>query len=593
MRSLAWCGAIVILVACAGGQSAIPAPPESTTNMHPVSVTLRIHVPKRRLQRVRHAPRPNYVSPATQAMTLDISGPTRVYQVVPLTPTSSGCSTNPTGTTCQLTLVLAACRKKNCYLATVATYDAVSCASACTIPPSANELSAAQDVPFTVHTGKENVVSLVLGGVPVSIEVTPLHPGYLQGDAHRLQLWGPTPQKLSIVALDADGNAIVGAGAPALSVSTANKTLTSTGPTASAPNTVVLQATTTSSSSSSSSSGPPTVTPGSVNLSLKVTPPADSGAPAKSLTVPVAIAHSAIYVAFNTGGIIDEIGVYYDGNTTAKPNLLIFGKLSRLEDVDQLTVDANGTLYVTTEFPTSSSSSSNSTAGQVLEFPAGANGSVAPNVTIFGLKTQLSTPFGVAVGHNGSLYVANSGSNSIVEFPQGASGNVAPSTTISGSNTGLDVPECDTVDSAGTLYVVNFSGGVTEYPSGSNGNVTPTTIAGSNPNFKGPQCVAVDGNENLYVSDETPSVAVFPPGASGNAVPEARIQGPLTFLPGIVYALAVDAAGTIYAGGSSNDVTEYAPGASGNAAPIAAIPTNFSVFALYAVPAPAVNVITP
>jgi sugar lactone lactonase YvrE len=592
-----------MLAACSGGQNAIPAPPSNTTNERGISVTLKIHIPKPHSHRRMRAARPNYISPATQAMTLAISGPTKLNEVVALTPTSSGCSNDPTGTTCQLTFVLAACATNNCYLATVATYDAVSCSSTCTIPPSANELSAAQNVPFTIYTGKANVVNLVLGGVPASVEVTPLHPGYLQGDAHRLQIWGPTPQKLTIVALDADGNAIVGAGAPTVSASTSGKTLNVTGPATNAPNTVVLQAATTSSSSSSSStSGLPVVTPGQVNLSIGVTPPADSGASAISTNVPVAIAHSAVYVGFDTGRLFDEIGVYYDGNTTSTPNRLISGKGSRLQDVDQFTVDANGTLYVTTEFPTSSSSTSSS-AGQVLEFQAGAGGNkiiTQPNVTIFGPKTQLSTPFGIAVGPNGNLYVTNSGANTVVIFSQGASGNVAPIATIAG---GLNVPECDALDSAGTLYVANFAaaassssgsaGSVTEYPAGSSGTVLPATINGPNPSFKSPTCVAVDGSGTLYVADETPSITKFAPGASGNAIPEARIQGPLTFLPGIPYALAVDAAGTIYAGGSSNDVVEYSPDANGNASPIGAIPTSFNVFALYAVPAPALNVVTP
>jgi hypothetical protein len=590
-----------MLVACSAGQSAIPAAPTSTTNAHRVSVTLRIHIPKRHSYRIKRTGHPSYISPATQAMTLAITGPTTLNQVIPLTPTSTGCSSNPTGTTCQLTFVLASCSSPSCYLATVATYDAVSCSTTCTIPPGANELSAAQNVPFTINKGQNNVVNLVLGGVPASVEVTPIHPGYLQGDVHRLQLWGPTPQKLTVLALDADGNAIVGAGAPSVTVSSSSRTLGVTPPATGAPNTVVLQAATSSpSSSSSSSSGPPSVTPGQVNLSVTVTPPADSGASPMSVTVPVAIAHSAVYVGFDTGSLFDEIGVYYDGNTTT-PNLLISGKISRLEDVDQLTVDNNGTLYVTTEFPASSSSSS-STAGQVLEFQAGEGGiKSAPTVTISGNNTRLSTPFGVAVAPNGNLYVTNSGANNVVVFAQGASGDVAPIGSIVG---GLDVPECDALDSTGTLYVANFAGAasssssstngsVTEYPPGSNGKVLPPTIAGPNPAFKSPQCVAVDGSGELYVSDETPSITRFAPGASGNAMPEGRIQGPLTFLPGIVYALAVDAAGTIYAGGTANYVVEYAPGATGNASPSAAIQTNFNVFALYAIPAPQLNVITP
>ncbi len=572
IRSLACSLALSLLAACSGAQSLVPsASGGSTLSTRRAGLTLRIHIPKRS-KHVRHRRGPTYISPATQGMTVAISGPIPVNLTVGLTPTSTGCSTNGSGTTCEVKVALKPCpHATNCYTATFATYDEVVCSPNCSIPTAAKKLSAAQNVPFTITAGQKNVVNLVLGGYPASVTVSPLVAGYLQGNAQRLQLWGATPQKLGIVALDADGNAIVGPGAPTVSVSSGSATLSVTSPTAASPNTVVLAAVTTGS--------PPAVTPGAVNLSVSVTPPADSGASKIAITVPVAIAHSAVYAALSS----NAINVYYDGNATTSPNLSISGNLTKLDDIEQLTVDANGNLFVTNEFVSGNS------PGSILEFPAGSTGNVKPSFAISGPSSQ--DPYGVAVGANGTMYVTDADNDNVSEYPPSSNGGVLPSNQISGAGTGLDSPLCDALDASGTLYVANFGAGVTEYASGATGDAAPVTLTA---NFHSPLCVAVDSSGVLYVSDETPSITEFAPGASGSATPIAEITGPLTFLPASPYALAVDAAGTIYVGGTNSDyVTEYAAGSNGNATPTAAIPTSANVFAVYAVPAPSVNVITP
>jgi hypothetical protein len=572
IRFLACSLALSLLVACSGAQSLLPRQSDGgSTSTRRAGLTLRIHIPKRKHERHRHGP--SYISPATQGMTIAISGPIPVNLTVALTPTASGCSTNGSGTTCQVTMDLMPCKQPtNCYTATFATYDEVACSPNCSIPTAAKELSAAQNVTFTIAAGKNNVVNVVLGGYPAGITVSPLLSGYLQGNAQRLQLWGAAPQKLNVVALDADGNAIVGPGAPTVSASSSSATLNVTPPTAASPNTVALAAATTGS--------PPVVTPGMVNLSVSVTPPADSGASKMSITVPVAIAHSAVYAALST----NVINVYYDGNATTSPNLSIFGPQTQLDDIEQLTVDANSNLYATNEFVSGNS------PGSILEFPAGSTGNVKPSFLVSSSSSE--DPYGVAVGPNGTMYVTDADNDNVSEYPPSSNGTaVIPSNQITGAGTGLDSPLCEALDANGTLYVANFGAGVTEYAAGSTGNAAPVTLTA---NFHSPLCVAVDGNGILYVSDETPSITEFAPGASGSATPIAQITGPLTFLPASPYALAVDAAGTIYVGGSNSDyVTEYAAGSNGSATPSGAIPTSANVFAVYAVPAPSVNVITP
>jgi hypothetical protein len=101
---------------------------------------------------------------------------------------------------------------------------------------------------------------------------------------------------------------------------------------------------------------------------------------------------------------------------------------------------------------------------------------------IAGSGTNLDRPLGLAVGRDGSLYVANTLGKSILVFARGSSGNVAPVREISGDATGLAAPQALAIDAAGKLYV--FDGPVTAWGSGAqhyvrvydasaNGNTAP------------------------------------------------------------------------------------------------------------------------
>jgi hypothetical protein len=583
VRVLATLTAAAVVTACSGLQNSVPASQHGATSARRGTVVFRIRIPKRNEQRARRAA-PHYISPATQGMTLAIAGPASSLTIIGLTPTSTGCSSTTGTTTCGFTLSLPPCTIANCYLATIATYDAVSCSTTCSIPPGAHELSAAQNVSFNVAAGRSNAANLTLGGIPASVNVTPLQPGYLQGDAQRLQLWGASPQELNIGAVDADGNTIVGPGSPAISASTANAALHVIPPRVAAPNTAVLSAQTTGS--------PPAVSPGLVNLSITVTPANQTGASQISLTVPVAIAHSAVYVGLNG----NAINVYYDGNTST-PSLSISGSNTNFNAASQLTLDGNGTLYAATTINTASSGVCHGSAdgeGTVVGFTAGANGNVSPSIEICGPTTTMQNAIGVAFASSGAMAVVNFAAQSITEFAQGATGNIAPLNTISGWNTGLQNgsglgPGCAAVDSAATLYVSNsFTDNVVEFRNGATANQSPdVTLTG----FDEPTCVALDQSSSLYVTDDTPSIAKFAPGATSN-VPVSRITS--SSLPASLDAVAIDAAGTMYAAGfGSANVTEYAAGATGNVAPIATINTSGAdVRSVYAVPGPNLNVVT-
>jgi hypothetical protein len=520
-------------------------------------MTLRIRVPKN----VRH--KAHYVSPATAGLTMDVTGPNGYHSstVAGLTPASPGCSSGAGGTACTLTLGgLAPCAASaNCYTVTLATYDAVSCASTCTIPANAHELSAAQSIPFYVASATANQLTATLGGIPQSILVSPLVAGYLQGDAHKLSLWGPAAQSLAIEVLDADGNPIVGPGAPAISATSSASSLVVSGPVTAAPNIVTVRA--------AVSGNPAVVTPGVVNVVVSAQPTSQSGAATLKATIPVTIAHSILYV-----GGTNSITAFFDGNGT--PSATIAGSnTGLLVQVNSLAVGANGTIYAVVP------------GGQLLEFPPGANGNVAPALTISGSNTGLNSPVGITVDTAGRAFVTNISSNVVTAYSAGANGNVVPSFEIAGTATLLSSPIGEALDSQNTLYVANEGNStVTMYAAGSANNVLTASIGGSSTNLQSIEDLAIapDGTIGaISVVNGLQAIVEFASGSSGNVAPVRTISGAATELTD-ASALVADAAGTLYAANDVN-VTEYAAGANGNVAPSGVV--NISPISLAVVPA--------
>jgi streptogramin lyase len=235
-RNLAACF-LAVLCACTAqtASNAVPAG-RAATVARSATLVLRIKVPRKHRSR--------YISPATRAMTLQITGPTTIpKEVVGLTPSSPGCS----GNVCTVKIGLAPCpTAKTCYAATIETYDAYD-AGTNTIPVGANELSAAQIVPFTIAKTIENRITVVLDGIPASIAFIPSPSSALRGNQvagftfPKTVACAGTAQTVQVLSADADGNYILGAGAPVVSVASENSAqlAVSTAP-SSAPNTFTL-----------------------------------------------------------------------------------------------------------------------------------------------------------------------------------------------------------------------------------------------------------------------------------------------------------------------------------------------------------------
>jgi sugar lactone lactonase YvrE len=210
-------------------------------------------------------------------------------------------------------------------------------------------------------------------------------------------------------------------------------------------------------------------------------------------------------------------------------------------------------------------------------FPAGANGSMAPAPKFNG-DTGIIAPTGVALDTKGTIYAANdaissgsAGSDNVSIYPPGSNANVSPVATI----TNISEPQAIAIGSDGTVFVAD--GGGTDrgsisvfFPaSGGKG----TIVSG----IDDPSGLATDHDGNLYVINSgNQSITVYGPRANGETPPIRIISGEKAKLNSPV-GIAVDAAGKIYVtnngsiGPGADSITVYAPASSGNVAPIAII----------------------
>ena len=390
--------------------------------------------------------RPAYVSPATQSMKISVlQGSTSVLsQTVGLTATSSGCTSSLANITCTLTLNLNA----GSYTASITTYDGAN--------GTGNALSTAQNVSFTVAANQNNIVPLGLSGIPANI----------------VALAGNTANTVYVVAEDADGNFIVGSGAPTFTATKAsgNAVAAITQPSSTAPNTIALAP------ASPAVYGTETIGVTASYPTGQTNGCASSGAVC-ALAAPISVTN-------NDGTAF--IANYEDDNTigfslpltsnTQSPSFT-FGALGY--PYGGVAVSGTGTLFtwgyssgsllVSSPPYTNSTVTANATIGLSDSYWQGA---VAPNGDVFipeypgavaieappytGAATQLSTGvsdiYGAAADSNSNLYVANEGSDSVTVYaPPYTSVSATLATTsspygvvVSGSK--LYVTEDDYVD---------------------------------------------------------------------------------------------------------------------------------------------------
>ena len=287
------------------------------------------------------------------------------------------------------------------------------------------------------------------------------------------------------------------------------------------------------------------------------------------------------------------------------PIASIVGDQTGIDGPWGIAVDPAGNMYVP---------NSEANENSIGVFSAGANGNVAPSVTIES-PTQVSSPSSVAIDSTGKVYVANGGgqenapdgSNRITIYPPGSYANVAEIATISADGfedtpgdglndkPGLTFAEAIAVDTHGKIYVADTggrgagdisNGRIAIFSAGSKGNVAPiATIVGTktidNTGLNDPVGLAINSGGDIYVlnsnggSDNSGSITVYPSDANGNVAPKAIIANEAKDKRTQFHqpaGMALDSAGDIYVTNNSNDtVTIYAAGKFGDVAPKATI----------------------
>ena len=174
----------------------------------------------------RRAPR--YVSPATGSLGITIDPGTggQSFTAMNIGPGDPNCNT-PTPIsplTCTVTVAVA----PGPHTFDFRTYDGRLDGNG---NPQGTVLSTNLGFPFTVQAGQNNSLHFVLQGIPAGITVLPQANQDVRGDqTGGFDLYGAykadgttiLPRKFTVVATDADGNFIVGAGAPVLTVTSSN-----------------------------------------------------------------------------------------------------------------------------------------------------------------------------------------------------------------------------------------------------------------------------------------------------------------------------------------------------------------------------------
>jgi DNA-binding beta-propeller fold protein YncE len=224
--------ALAGLSACTGAAGPPSLPAAAVTSSRTVAMgkgtlTVRITVPRK----TRRGHKPRFVSPDTDGMllTLDLGTPRQVTIGRVIVLGAVGCSTS-LPLTCTFSVALAA----GDHTLDVATYDRPPNGAM----PQGNLLSDNLGIPLSVKGGAANSFNFTLQGIPQGIAVIPDAGQDVTGtQSAGFDLYGAYkadgetifPRSFTVIATDADGNYILGAGAPAMTLTSSNPSKLSNG----------------------------------------------------------------------------------------------------------------------------------------------------------------------------------------------------------------------------------------------------------------------------------------------------------------------------------------------------------------------------
>lgn len=272
-----------------------------------------------------------------------------------LTSGSPGCTTAAPLLVCNVDLSL----PPGALVASFTTYDRTN--------GSGNALSQAQNLPLTIVEGQPNVIPLILGGLPASLRVSAA--GGTAGGQSGLgfTVAGNGTGTLTITAVDADGNAIIGAGAPVVQnvASDAPAQITASA----AANAVTVTA---------------LANPAIAHVSLDVAPAAETGA--STLSTSFTVQTRGLGRIYVVGG--SSVSVYDATGTQFHPS----GSFGGLQAAAGIAYNSsNGLVYVADQLQ-----------GKILAYDVNGNAQA-----LSGNPSGLSNIAGLAYdAHNGLIYAA-------------------------------------------------------------------------------------------------------------------------------------------------------------------------------------------
>jgi hypothetical protein len=424
------------LAGCGGGGHAVPAagsavvPAANGRGSASFTITVPSATSTATLRRAA------YISSSTTAVRIDVeSGGSEVAGfpvTVPVTPGSPNCTTTVNGTTCAITVSVL----PGTYTATVTALDVHG-----------NPISTAVAVPVDVAPGTVTNVPLTLNGVVATLNVTPTvsggAPTYVSGSAAAgFGLIGQGPRSFTIAAADANGNTIVGAGAPTFSVTQSGPiALQIVQPTTNAPNTFTLAApyawvagndqvtvnVAYPDGASCASSGGICSVPLNVSMrelllfvnnvtgtSLTLIPDGDT-TPIGTITT--GIVSSSPAWGSPTGDIVAGNAPGYLGTTLGNSTIYAFPYQSAPYAIVTTSTNSTNAIVWTAQFDPSGNLVVTDYFGNTIRAfaPPFSTPASLPS-TPFATITGLSEPGAFSIGPQGNLFVGNSGTQTVTEY---------------------------------------------------------------------------------------------------------------------------------------------------------------------------------